>query len=491
MKCSLRLLAAGTVLLAAQALRANNVRVSNTHLKPGQGRTVQVLFDLSWENSWRDAVNHDACWLFAKYSVNGGSTWHHATLAGDGLDPAGFSVGTNANAELFIPADRKGAFIQRSAAGTGTFASTGVRLLWDRGADGVTSQQGRVKLFAVEMVYIPEGPFTVGDDSSVVSFLVTRITSANANLSAGSGAGTLAEPYTNAVEGLGRPKGITGTFAAGYPNGYGAFYCMKYEMTRIQYLDFVNALPADQAALRKPTFAGRTPNVTGTHPAFTNALPFLPFDHTTGGSDTSTSGWTHQLAYLDWAALRPMTELEFEKACRGPVPPVDRDFAWGLPTKQSVGAMTGLGSTAETPSDPDANLVDGDTLLFVGSPLRVGALATAVTDQFQAGASYYGVMELSGNVWERVIAAGPWNTRTGAPVAESLAFDGRHGDGELDVNALADVTNWPVAAAATGSGFRGGDGSDVPQRGSVADRTYGGRTYAYSYRNGMRGVRTR
>ena len=39
--------------------------------------------------------------------------------------------------------------------------------------------------------------------------------------------------------------------------------------------------------------------------------------------------WADCATYADWAGLRPMTELEFEKACRGPLKPVPDEYAWG------------------------------------------------------------------------------------------------------------------------------------------------------------------
>ena len=39
--------------------------------------------------------------------------------------------------------------------------------------------------------------------------------------------------------------------------------------------------------------------------------------------------WADLAAYLDWAALRPMTELEFEKVCRGTMPRVAGEYPWG------------------------------------------------------------------------------------------------------------------------------------------------------------------
>ena len=42
--------------------------------------------------------------------------------------------------------------------------------------------------------------------------------------------------------------------------------------------------------------------------------------------------FTDGLAFTDWAALRPITELEYEKAARGPSEPIDAEFVWGTNT---------------------------------------------------------------------------------------------------------------------------------------------------------------
>ena len=81
--------------------------------------------------------------------------------------------------------------------------------------------------------------------------------------------------------------------------------------------------------------------------------------------------------------------------------------------------------------------------------------ATASSTRAVAGASYYGVMELSGNLWERPVTVGN---------ATGRAFDGANGDGALATNGNANGTSlqyWPGYSAgeitgATGSGFRGG-----------------------------------
>jgi formylglycine-generating enzyme required for sulfatase activity len=482
-------LIAGMALVAEPGL-SNNVQVANTRLEGFPGRRVGVTFDVSWENSWRDTINYDACWLFIKYSVDGGSSWHHATLAASGTNPTDFSPGTNANAAIYVPADRKGAFIQPAGLETGTFGSRNVTLVWDLVPAGLWStNSGRVKVFATEMVYIPQGPFYVGDDSSACAFYVTHITTPDVSKTSGSGAGTIASPYEDAVTGVGLPKGITGAFSSSYPNGYNAFYVMKYEMTRGQYLDFLNLLPAAAAVTNVPALGTRSSTVTGTHPNYGNAVPFAPCGFT---AVTRLSGWAWGTAYLDWAALRPMTEMEFEKACRGPNLPLDQEYPWGTTGKKEIkrGTLLNKDTEQETRSNLDDNMNDvvvGN--LTLGGPLRGGALATPTTDQVQAGASYYGVLNLADNINERCISTGP-NARSGACDAKARAFDGQHGDGEVDAVGNANVATWP-GEDAVGSSFRGGCADATAQQGRVADRTYGGRTYAYSYANGLRGARTR
>ena len=106
--------------------------------------------------------------------------------------------------------------------------------------------------------------------------------------------------------------------------------------------------------------------------------------------------------------------------------------------------------------------------------MRCGIFATSASTREQAGASYYGVMELSGNVWERPVTIGNTTGRN---------FDGQNGDGVLDPTGIANVTNWP-GTDATGAGFRGGNWLDVASYVRVSDRSYAAGTYgdrAYNY----------
>jgi hypothetical protein len=116
----------------------------------------------------------------------------------------------------------------------------------------------------------------------------------------------------------------------------------------------------------------------------------------------------------------------------------------------------------------------------------VGVFAKASTTRTQAGASYYGIMELSGNLWERTVTVGN---------AEGRTYTGVHGNGALSSNGYADVAAWPgltggEVTGADGSGFRGGNWFNGTVYARASDRdnaayTYTGRGVA----NGFRAVR--
>ena len=84
----------------------------------------------------------------------------------------------------------------------------------------------------------------------------------------------------------------------------------------------------------------------------------------------------------------------------------------------------------------------------INGPVRVGIFAgnSSNSGRVTAGASYYGVMEMSGNLLEHFITVGNPTGR---------AFTGLHGNGLLNTNGNANVTNWP-GPSSLGAGFRGG-----------------------------------
>ena len=235
---------------------ANNIVVQNvtTTGNNAANKTIQVQFDLSWDNSWRDAINYDAAWLFLKFKDANG-LWQHAML-----NTTGFNNGTGTANTLQVTADQIGAWVYRSAVGTGTFNSTGMQLQWNYGQSGLTSVTGlEIRVFAVEMVYIPEGEFNVAkafNNSTSYNSPTYRNFNAPGNnfpvinnklsstLSYNDGTNTA----TIRVKGdAGIDTDNNGTVDnTTYPIGYRAFFCYKYELSEQQYADFLNTLTSTQ-----------------------------------------------------------------------------------------------------------------------------------------------------------------------------------------------------------------------------------------------------
>ncbi|MFM9020177.1 MAG: SUMF1/EgtB/PvdO family nonheme iron enzyme, partial [Sediminibacterium sp.] len=182
------------------------------------------------------------------------------------------------------------------------------------------------------------------------------------------------------------------------------------------------------------------------------------FDETDDGEWITCNylSWADLAAYLDWAGLRPITELEFEKIGRGPNTPVVDEFGWGGTTIVGLTALSNTNQTNEVSNTTNANALYGNNL--TSGPARVGIFATSISDRNAAGSSYYGVMDLTGNVWEQVIKI---ENSTGR------SFTGTRGDGQLTSNGDADASSWPDY---TGACKRGGGWLTIAQRSQLSSR---------------------
>ena len=469
-----------SALFISSSAFANNVTVSNVALT-GQDATndyVFVEFDTGWENSWRTSSapnNWDAVWVFVKYKVGSGD-WQHATLSGTTSNHTAPSGST-----ITPPSDGKGAFIYRSVDGSGTVSLSDARLRWNYGTDGVADDaQVALKVIATEMVYVPTGAFSAGSGGTgTKEFTLTTINT---------GSATVAGGY---------PTGNSGTTASqtapdsdSWPNGYNVFYCMKYGITQEQYMDFLNTLDRTQQDTRTGTnLASGITSVTrryvmsnttsmssrngircdATIPATGTITFYCDYNGNGIGGDfddgqhiaCNSLSWADGAAYADWAALRPMTELEFEKACRGTAAAVADEYAWGSTSITQATGITNSGAGNETASNAGANCAY-DFHASVQGPMRVGCFATSGSTRETAGATYYGIMEMSGNLSKLCVTIGDSNGRS---------FTGSHGDGAMDSTGNANAGSWP-GTSGSGMGQRGGNWVNDATFTRVSDRTY-------------------
>jgi formylglycine-generating enzyme required for sulfatase activity len=519
---------------------ANNIQVSNAQLSGMGEETTYIQFDISWENSWRFSNSYyDAAWVFAKWTTYDNTTkkearpYKPATIVNYSLASA-----SGTGLSVILPTDNyRGVFLFRSADANGTLSTTSIKLQWDPTGDGVPSGSNViVKVFAIEMAYITQGAFYLGDgtartgatsshffDASSSAGSAVRISSSApyiSDVSTGSGtAGDIA--WVNESGEAGDLPASRTQISSSFPTGYNAFYIMKYEVTQGQYRDFLNTLTRTQQATRVgTTIAGQTsvanifvmsnsasvtnrngircnPTIPSTDPVYfycdlnNNALP----NESTDGEWLACNwlNWVDLCAYADWAGLRPMTELEFEKAARGPAAAVAGEYAWGTTNITQATGISNSGAINEIASNSGANCVYGSATNVQG-PLRTGFAATSTTTtREQTGASFYGIMELSGNLWERPVSV--MGSQSGTAVS---TFAGTNGDGTLAADGNASGTagvniyDWPGYASgevtgAAGSGCRGGIWSDDSSYGRTSARSNA--ATAYTGRNNNYGGR--
>lgn len=488
---------------------ANNIAVSGVQFTGMDSTvgTVKVQFTVSWENSWRDAANHDAAWVFGKYTSDGGYTWSHLTLKGSGTNPTGFSTGASGTLiQILVPSDTRGAIVQRAATGTGTLSTASVQFLWNYTANGLSWQQiyspaVKAKMFGIEMVYIPSGSFRAGDGytgygNSEGEYRPTGfcqgyndpdpwMISSEAQIIIQNADVNSYDIYYNGLGDMWLNEGATYPLPAVFPKGYGAFYMMKYELAQGQYRDFLNTLTRTQQANRTASQSASYFALSGTTtlnyrsairnptvlPTATNPITFgcdLNLNRTL--NETNDGEWiaadsylsaNDLLAYADWAALRPMTELEYEKACRGQQAPVFLEYAWGTTqSTQLVGAPASTGFASEAYSLTGLGVVKPTLDRY---PMRCGFAAKTTTSRITSGAAFYGVMELTGNITEDAISVS---------YASGRAFSGSHGNGALTAAGVADA--WVlgpgslIARGYTNAAVEGGSGG-ISDRDQVAN----------------------
>lgn len=404
------------IFVALDSAQANNVAVTNVVLQNinTSARTVEIKFDLSQNNAfgdltWDGQAFSDYIWITVKYGTDAFDLptfgYKHAILAlGGTITPL---------------SDNLGAFIKSST------ATTNMTVVWNYGANGVLDNASiKIKVLALEVVKIPTGKFTYG----------------GSNASSNNYAGGVRTDVTSATS---LPSGAV----ANWPNGYDSFYVAKYEVSQGQYADFLNMLSnADASSF----FSGQsTDGHSITYTAGnTYGSRYSASAPNRGNNYMSTAdSWS----YSSWLAMRPITEMEFEKAGRGTnIGSVNTNtFPWGNSSPTGSGTYTyNDGSGDATYKKYFANYSSGRPQ-DVGHYLRGDVIRT----NSQTGASPYGVTDLAGNNWEWVINC----------AGTALPLNG--------IGTLTIPDSWPVVTSVT-KGMRGGSCYDELAPIKLSDRYY-------------------
>jgi formylglycine-generating enzyme required for sulfatase activity len=288
---------------------------------------------------------------------------------------------------------------------------------------------------------------------------------------------------------------------------------MKYEITEDLYAQFLNTIGSNAAATRYPGNSGTN----------RNSLSQLNSSTFSAGRPYRAQNWLSYAdfeAVLDWSCLRPMTELEYEKACRGGSSSTANgaqpgEYPWQSTTITQAVTLSGAESGTETFSG-GANCSYGMSTCCTPytngdagyGPVRAGIFATSSSGEQSAGATYYGIMEMGGNVREYVVSL--HGTATADTLIRNLGDGnlqttaGTFGGGTLNVGD-ANVATWPQPNAAftttccatiglNATGQRGGSFYDGANYVQTSDRSYtsypnNGSVIARQYYSGGRGIR--
>ena len=496
------LLLTAFVLLNLFTANANNLTIG----LPSYNAASQTLsFTITWNNSWYVATgpsNYDAVWIFVKrQACTSTNAWAHQPLSTN----SGNHSATAATSILTVDAvtDGMGVFVHRLAAGTGNISSHTINIKLTGNTIPVisTTDADNFKVFGIEMVNVPEGNFFIGDG---------RATNTN-NFSNGSSATALQITSTTQSNGIGAASnylsnvsyGCPVSLPADFPLGYNKFYCMKTEINQGQFTEFLNTLTYDQQTTLMGTYSGVRPNILNSYYANVNGYRCSIIVSAAGvyntkpavfSSSFAYSGanyltWADLTAFLDWAALRPMTEFEYEKSCRGTLTAVANEYPWG-----SLDLTVGNNSTSINTVNEATNTLTttkGVCIYNTNQVVRGGATALAASDRLNAGATYYGILDMAGNAYEQCI---------GGAAYDYSGFTIANGDGYLSSTGAANTTGWPANGGLnSGTILRGGScwtylSAQTTKDLQTSDRYYYNYANSFNqtkdYRVGGRGVRS-
>jgi formylglycine-generating enzyme required for sulfatase activity len=517
------------LIICMQYANANNIEVSNVSLVNAGAQGQYIKFDVKWDNSWRvntGQANYDGAYLFFKYKKANG-VWRYinckTTTSPLNILPAGFDVAST----------MKGLFVYRNSTNTGvgnvniTNSQLGIELSLIPTIAAIPYNV-ELRAYAVEMVYIPDlnsgsaffGDGDVTNESTYSIHLkntnrsgsITTPFLTDFNVDAGFDDALVTSPNFFSIGYFGTTYnglGLSGGTIYPYFPTLGKVWCMKYEITQGAYRDFLNTLTLVQQATRTAnvpssvigtgalTTSGSNRNFLEISNPSTAGVPAMygcdasgnnVYDEPTDGEFVACNylSWPDIAAWLDWSGLAPMTEIQYERICRGHTDAVEGnesilgEYAWGTNTiNGTAGTIANPFAATEIVSNSNAVFGNGNyNSLAATGPLRNGIFATATSNRVTSGSSFFGVMDMSGNLTEACVTFG--NAAGRSFCKPSYYF----GDGQLSTDGNADVGYWPGTSTANSveSGFgeciyssgtknRGGDFSGGNNFLKISDRS--------------------
>jgi formylglycine-generating enzyme required for sulfatase activity len=417
------------IITSLSVLFSSDLKIHESYVSNGPVKFA--IIELSWKNAWHNQKNHDAVWVFMKSVFSEHRGFRHLYAKSSGHEWTNLSQ-NNYQIEIQVAEDGTGLMIFPKSNYRGDIHIR-LKVIIDERRFGSRFRltSGSFESYAIEMVYIPEGPFYVGDpkvDSTHAAFFKSgengtfdglyHIESETKEIPVGQNAGDLYYLSNNQYQGDQK-----GPIPSDFPKGYNAFYIMKYEPKQGEYVDFLNSLTIDDGQARA-NFGGKTYYRDRGSIRMSESVYYADYPN----RPNNFVSWDDGMAYADWSGLRPMTEFEFTKAAHGPTKPRSKQFPWG----------TNSFETLQRKVSQNGNLTN--------LKLSESELTDRNRDQF--GVSYYWVFDLAGSLWERMVSVGDEHGR---------AFKGTHGDGHFGDYGFASNSDWPYGwGRPAGFGFRGG-----------------------------------
>ncbi|MEL6867416.1 MAG: SUMF1/EgtB/PvdO family nonheme iron enzyme, partial [Bacteroidota bacterium] len=310
-----------------------------------------LSFDLGWDASWRYGDQFDAAWVFVKHKKQG-EQWKHTAIRQGSAKSTANRSSDRAVAAFSISPDGVGMIIKRKDNSQGDNDWT-ISIELEEAMDIADTE---FRVLGLEMVHVSSGAFELGT--------LKRERERSEELTQGASGAPYNPFFTyggKAVDNyggiykveseqpieIGKEEGRLfwmdadipgantfsgkpeGTLKSDFPKGFKAFYQMKYELSQQEYCDFLNTLSPKQQEARD---ISKTIEFDRPIADYRNAILYADglFRTNRPHRPCNFISWLDGQAYADWAGLRHMTELEFEKSCRGSDQAIYREYVWGV-----------------------------------------------------------------------------------------------------------------------------------------------------------------